>query len=110
MGPGSYLQRSVDVFTWGGLAVLVNKEREALERDIATIRQMETDFTMFTLQEQSSVLGRPRSVSELSMRKRHESNASEADVKVLPTPVGASPSTFAVFCVGVLLGAFLGRM
>jgi biotin carboxylase len=47
---GSKIERSVDLFTGVGSAVLVHSDPEILKMDVETIRQMEIDGTMFQME------------------------------------------------------------
>mmetsp|Transcript_22138 Transcript_22138/g.35661 ORF Transcript_22138/g.35661 Transcript_22138/m.35661 type:complete len:497 (+) Transcript_22138:172-1662(+) len=46
---GSKISPTIDLATDNGCLVLMNKEQEALDRDVAIIRQLETDRAMFEL-------------------------------------------------------------
>jgi biotin carboxylase len=46
-GPGSRVERSVDLFTLVGSAILMHQDAEVLSRDIQTIRQLENECTIF---------------------------------------------------------------
>jgi len=63
--PGDKIERTVDLFTNVGSALLMNKDPESLARDVQAIRDMEADFSMFELEEHPMRLKRPRANSEL---------------------------------------------
>jgi hypothetical protein len=44
---GSKVERSVDLFTAVGSAILMHSDAEVLRKDVETIRQMETDCAIF---------------------------------------------------------------
>merc|ERR1719382_2165797 len=62
---GDSIERTVDLFTNVGSALLMNQDPEALARDVQAIRDMEADFSMFELEEHATRLKRPRASSEL---------------------------------------------
>merc|ERR1712217_576442 len=45
--PGSCVELTVDLFTMCGTVVLLNSDRDALDRDVNVIREMETQCTLF---------------------------------------------------------------
>lgn len=46
--PGTHVEYTVDLFTGIGSVILMHKEKDILEKDIASIRKMEKDNTLFT--------------------------------------------------------------
>merc|ERR1712232_171928 len=67
---GMHVERTIDMFTSPGGVVLINEDPEALERDVAVIRTMETDCTLLQYEEHGEVLARPRTASESTTRER----------------------------------------
>lgn len=57
---GSKIERSVDLFTNVGNVILIHADADVLNKDVAAIRAMEKDHTMFELIEHSMLLGRSR--------------------------------------------------
>jgi len=45
--PGSFVERTVDLFTMCGTVVLLNSDSAELERDLSTIRELETSCSLF---------------------------------------------------------------
>jgi len=45
--PGSSVELTVDLFTMCGTVVLLNSDSAELERDLSTIREMETKCSLF---------------------------------------------------------------
>jgi len=56
---GTRVDRTIDIFTSAGSLILMHHDAETLEKDIATIRKMETDCELFEFEPASILLGRP---------------------------------------------------
>jgi len=122
---GMHVERTIDMFTSPGGVVLTNKDEKALERDVAVIRQMETDCTLLQYEEHGEVLARPRTTSESTTRERLGSNMipqrrrtgsllsdkvderRSEDLQISRT--AAVGWVVAIFSMGALAGAALSR-
>merc|ERR1719356_1770382 len=56
---GTKVERTVDIFTSAGSVILMHHDAEILEKDMATIRQMEIDCKLFEFEQEAILLGRP---------------------------------------------------
>jgi len=54
--PGTFVDYTIDLFTGIGSAILVHHDKETLERDINTIRQLEIDNALFEYEPTASTL------------------------------------------------------
>merc|ERR1711972_216526 len=122
---GMHVERTVDMFTSPGGVVLINKDEAALQRDVAVIRQMETDCALLQYQEHGEILARPRMDSGSTIRGRSGSEMSlqhRRAYSAVSTPADAGRSgslqisekaavgwTVVIFCVGALVGAALSH-
>merc|ERR1719356_2186130 len=57
---GTKVERTVDIFTSAGSVILMHHDAEILEKDMATIRQMEIDCKLFEFEQEAILLGRPQ--------------------------------------------------
>jgi len=57
--PGTAVERTVDIFSRAGSVILMHHDAEVLEKDMATIRQMEIDCKLFEFEPEAILLGRP---------------------------------------------------
>merc|ERR1712187_490589 len=57
---GSKVDRTVDIFSCAGSVILMHHDAEILEKDMATIRQMEVDCKLFEFEQEAILLGRPQ--------------------------------------------------
>merc|ERR1712151_375744 len=98
---GMHVERTVDMFTSPGGVVLINKDEAALQRDVAVIRQMETDCALLQYQEHGEILARPRMKSGSTIR------AHSGSLQI--SEKAAVGWTVVLFCVGALAGAALSH-
>merc|ERR1712054_545691 len=56
---GTKVERSIDIFTSVGSVILMHHDAEILEKDMATIRQLEIDCKLFEFEPEAILLGRP---------------------------------------------------
>merc|ERR1712176_386296 len=54
---GEKLEKTVDLFGVTGMCVLAHSDTDTLKADVAAIRAMETDGSLFALEEDSKVVG-----------------------------------------------------
>merc|ERR1712084_18879 len=57
---GTKVERSIDIFTSAGSVILMHHDAEILEKDMATIRQLEIDCELFEFEPEAILLGRPQ--------------------------------------------------
>merc|ERR1712060_87434 len=58
--PGTMVERTVDIFSSVGSVILMHHDAEILEKDMATIRQLEIDCKLFEFEPEAILLGRPQ--------------------------------------------------
>merc|ERR1719356_1078206 len=57
---GTKVERSIDIFTSAGSVILMHHDSEILEKDMATIRQLEIGCKLFEFDPEAILLGRPQ--------------------------------------------------
>merc|ERR1712187_650553 len=57
---GTKVERTVDIFSSAGSVMLMHYDAEILEKDMATIRQLEIDCRLFEFEPEAILLGRPQ--------------------------------------------------